>query len=138
VNQVFAHEVQIGSADCDPAGIVFYPQFLAMAEGAKDNWFARGLGHSRPELLSERRLSVEPDYVKCDFSAPVRTGDALNFELSVLEIGDDSVRIQLVGKRGAVEHLRITQTLAFVSLDTRLAVPVPADLRPRIEAYLAA
>ena len=137
MNKVFAHEVQVHSADCDPAGIVFYPQFLVMSDGAKDNWFARGLGHSRPELLSRRRLSVEPEEVRCDFSLPVRMGEALQFELSVLEIGDASVRIRIVGKRHTVEHLNITQTFAFVSLDTRRAVPVPEDLRPRIEEYLA-
>ena len=96
MNKVFAHEVRIHSADCDAAGIVFYPQFLMMTEGAKDDWFARGLGRSRRELLSERRLSVEPDEVRCDFSVPVRMGDTLNFELSVLAIDDASVRYFVV------------------------------------------
>ena len=138
MNKVFAHEVQVHSADCDPAGIVFYPQFLMMTEGAKDDWFAHGLGRSRLALLSENRLAVEPDEVRCDFSAPVRMGDALKLELSVLEVDETSLRIQILGKLKAVEHLRITQTIAFVSLDTRRAVAIPADLRPRIEEYLAA
>lgn len=137
VNKIFAHEVHVRTADCDPAGIVFYPQFLVMTDGAKDDWFAHGLGHSRPDLLSKRRLHVEPEKVSCQFSLPVRMGEALKFELSVLEINDDSVRIRIVGKRHTVEHLSITQTLAFVSLDTRRAVPVPEDLRPRIAEYLA-
>jgi 4-hydroxybenzoyl-CoA thioesterase len=137
VNKVFAHEVHVHTADCDPAGIVFYPQFLVMTDGTKDQWFARGLGHSRLELLSKRRLSVEPENVSCEFSLPVRMGEALKFELSVLEINDASIRIRIVGKRHTVEHLSITQTFAFVSLDTRRVVPVPEDLRPRIEEYLA-
>jgi 4-hydroxybenzoyl-CoA thioesterase len=137
VNKVFAHEVHVRTADCDPAGIVFYPQFLVMTDGTKDDWFARGLGHSRHDLLSKRRLHVEPEQVSCQFSLPVRMGEALNFELSVLEINDASVRIRIVGKRHTVEHLSITQTFAFVSLDTRCAVPVPEDLRPRIAEYLA-
>ena len=138
MNKVFAHEVLVNSADCDPAGIVFYPQFLMMTEGAKDDWFARGLGRSRLELLSANRLAVEPGQVRCDFLAPVRMGEALKLELSVLEVDETSLRIQILGKLKAVEHLRITQTIAFVSLDTRRAIPIPADLRPRIEEYLAA
>jgi len=137
VNKVFAHEVTIHTADCDPAGIVFYPQFLVMTDGTKDNWFARGLGHSRLELLSKRRLNVEPENVSCEFALPVHMGEALKFELSVLQINDASVRIRIVGKRHTVEHLSITQTFAFVSLDTRRVVPIPEDLRPRIEEYLA-
>jgi 4-hydroxybenzoyl-CoA thioesterase len=137
VNKVFAHDVHVQTADCDPAGIVFYPQFLVMADGVKDQWFARGLGHSRPELLSKRRLHVEPESVRCDFSLPVRMGEDLRFELSVLEIRDASVRIRIAGKRHTVEHLSIAQDFAFVALDTRRAVPIPADLRPRIEEYLA-
>lgn len=137
MNKVFAHEVHVHTADCDPAGIVFYPQFLVMTDGMKDDWFARGLGHSRLELLSRRRLHVEPENVSCEFSLPVRMGETLNFELSVQEISDASVRIRIVGKRHTVEHLSITQTFSFVSLDTRRVVPVPQDLRPRIREYLA-
>ena len=119
MNKVFAHEVQVNSADCDPAGIVFYPQFLMMTEGAKDNWFARGLGRSRLELLSERRLAVEPDEVRCDFSLPVRMGEALRFELSVLEVKDASVRIRIVGKR----HRRAIPVSGFSSGETGRAPP---------------
>ena len=137
MNKVFAHEVQVHTADFDPAGIVFYPQFLVMSDGTKDDWFARGLGHSRLELLSRRRLHVEPENVSCKFSLPLRMGEALRFELSVLKIDAASVRIRIVGRRHTVEHLSITQTFSFVSLDTRRAVPIPADLRPRIEEYLA-
>jgi len=137
VNKVFAHDVHVRTADCDPAGIVFYPQFLVMADGAQDQWFARGLGQSRLDLLARRRLNVEPESVRCDFSLPVRMGEALQLELSVLHVGDASVRIRIVGRRHTVEHLSITQTFAFVSVDTRRAVPVPADLRARIEEFLA-
>jgi 4-hydroxybenzoyl-CoA thioesterase len=137
VNRVFAHDVHVQTADCDPAGIVFYPQFLVMADGANDQWFARGLGHPRLELLTRRRLHVEPQEVRCDFALPVRMGEDLRLELSVLEIREASLRIRIAAKRHTVEHLSIAQTLAFVSLDTRRAVPIPADLRPRIEEYLA-
>jgi acyl-CoA thioesterase FadM len=34
------------------------------------------------------------------------------------------------------KHLEITQTIAFMDLATQKAVPVPEDLRPRIEQYL--
>jgi len=137
VNKVFTHEVHVHTADCDPAGIVFYPQFLVMTDAVKDDWFARALGRPRLELLSKRRLSVEPDAVRCEFSLPVRMGEELQFELSVLELNGTSVRIRIVGKRHTVEHLSITQTFSFVSLDTRRVVPVPEDLRPRIREYLA-
>lgn len=108
-----------------------------MTEGTKDNWFARGLGHSRLDLLSKRRLTIEPETVSCEFAIPVRMGETLKYELSVLKVNDSSVQIRIVGKRHTVEHLSITQTFAFVSLDSRRVVPVPEDLRPRIEEYLA-
>jgi len=137
VSKIFADEVLVHTADCDPAGIVFYPQFLVMTEGTKDNWFARGLGHSRLDLLSKRRLTIEPENVSCEFSIPVRMGEVLTYELSVLKINDPSIQIRIVGKRHTVEHLSITQTFAFVSIDTRRVVSIPEDLRSRIEEYLA-
>lgn len=136
MSKIFAHEVQVHTADCDPAGIVFYPQFLVMMDGTKDNWFARGLGSSRLDLLDKRRLTVAPQSVRCAFSLPVRMGEVLKFELSVLKIDDASVRIRTVGRRHTVEHVSITQTFSFVSRDTGRVVPVPADLRARIEEYL--
>jgi acyl-CoA thioesterase FadM len=34
------------------------------------------------------------------------------------------------------KHLDITQTIAFMDLATHKAIPIPEDLRPRIEEYL--
>ena len=30
-------------SDCDPAGIVFFPQYLVMLNGAVEQWFDEGL-----------------------------------------------------------------------------------------------
>jgi acyl-CoA thioesterase FadM len=64
-------------------------------------------------------------------------GDTLRFELSVLKLGNASVQLAYSGKKDGVEHLRMTQTIAFMALDSGNATPIPGDLRPRIEQYLA-
>ena len=76
--------------------------------------------------------------IASDFLKPLSMGDTLRFELTVLKAGNASVRLAYSGKKDGVEHLRITQTIAFVALDAGTATPIPTDLRPRIEEYLVA
>ena len=57
--------------------------------------------------------------------------------MRVLKAGNASLQLAYTGKKDGVEHLRMVQTIAFMALDGGSATPIPADLRPRIEEYLA-
>jgi acyl-CoA thioesterase FadM len=63
-------------------------------------------------------------------------GDMLRFELRVPKMGNASVQLAYSGTKDGVEHLKIQQTIVFMALDAGHAVPIPEDLRPRIEEYL--
>ena len=63
-------------------------------------------------------------------------GDTLRFELCVPKLGNASLQLAYTGKKDGVEHLKIQQTIVFMALDTGRAMPIPEDLRPRIEEYL--
>jgi 4-hydroxybenzoyl-CoA thioesterase len=136
--QVFVHDQLIRFSHCDPAGIVYYPAFLDLAHATKEDWFAYGLGYSHFDLIAHRRIGTPTVNLQCDFSRAVEMGSTLRYELRVLRVGASSVQYSLTGKVGGEECLHILQTIAFMDLDQRRAVPIPEDLRPRIEAFLAA
>lgn len=136
MNQVYVHEQLIRFSHCDPAAIVYFPRFFDLAHSTMEDWFAQGVGFSLPELIINRRIGTPTVSIHGDFVKPLRMGDTLKFELSVTKLGNASVNLQYLGSKDDMEHLRIVQTLVFMDLDAGRAVPIPADVRPRIEAFL--
>jgi 4-hydroxybenzoyl-CoA thioesterase len=137
LNQVYTHDQLIRFSHCDPAGIVYFPRFFDLAHATMEDWFAHGLRQPLPDLIRDRRIGTPTVTVQCDFAKPLRMGDTLRFELRVLKLGNASVQLGYSGKKDGVEHLRLTQTIAFMALDAGTATAIPPDLRPRIEEYLA-
>lgn len=136
--EVFLHDQLVRFSHCDPAGIVYYPAFLDLAHATKEDWFTQGLGYSHFSLMRERNLGTPTVNLQCDFFHTVEMGDTLRFELRMVKVGGSSMQYELLGKVGDVECLKILQTVVFMHLHTRKAVPIPPDLRPRIEEYLPA
>lgn len=136
MNEVFIQDHLIRFAHCDPAAIVYFPDFFDLAHATMEDWLREGVGSALPELIRRRRIGTPTVNIQCDFIKPLQMGEVLRFELRVLKVGGASVRLQYIGKRGEVECLRIGQTIVFMNLDTQSAVSIPEDLRPRIERYL--
>jgi 4-hydroxybenzoyl-CoA thioesterase len=134
--KVFVSDHLIRFSHCDPAGIVYFPEFFDLAHATMEDWFREGLRQPLPDLIRDRRVGTPTVAVQCDFLKPLRMGDTLRFELRVLKAGSASVQLAYSGKKDGSEHLRITQTIAFMALDAGVATPIPDDLRPRIEEYL--
>jgi len=136
MNQVFIHDQLIRFSHCDPATIVYFPRFFDLAHCTMEDWFAQGVGVALPELINTRRVGTPTVSVHCDFIKPLRMGETLRFELRVTKLGNASANLEYRGLKDGGEHLRIYQTLVFMDLDAARAVPIPEDIRPRIEAYL--
>jgi 4-hydroxybenzoyl-CoA thioesterase len=45
-------------SDCDPAGIVFYPQYFVMFNGLVEDWFDDGLQIGYERLVAQRRIGL--------------------------------------------------------------------------------
>ena len=53
----FAKERQMRFSDCDPAGIVFYPQYFIMFNALVEDWIdALDIGYRR--LIVDRRVGL--------------------------------------------------------------------------------
>jgi 4-hydroxybenzoyl-CoA thioesterase len=138
MSEVFVHEQRVRFSHCDPAGIVYFPEFLDLAHATMEDWFREGLGHPLPQLIRERRIGTPTVSIQCEFLKPLSMGDMLRYELRVARLGRASLQLRYSGKKDGVEHLRIAQTIVFMSLNTNSAVPIPDDLRVKMERYLDA
>lgn len=128
---------RIRFSDCDPAGIVFYPQYFVMFNGLLEDWVDGPLGIGFAELVSRRRIGLPTVRLEADFRAVSRFGDDVVLSLAVDRLGGRSLTLDLRCTAAADGELRmaVRQVIVTTSLDTHKAVEVPADLRAAIEQH---
>lgn len=125
-------------AHCDPGGIVYFARFFNMFDAALEDWFSEGLDCPLgSDLVAKRNLSTPSLVIGCEFRRACRLGERLDFDLWPTQLGRSSMRLALSGKVGAEERLRVSWTLCLVSRETWKAVPIPDDLRARMERFVA-
>ncbi len=115
-------------ADCDPAGIVFFPQYLVMLNTQVEQWFDDGLGIAYAGLIGARRVGLPTVRLEVDFTAVSRHGDALRLQLQPLQLGRTSMHVEHTFWGGEELRLRARQVLVCTSLETHRPQPWPEDI----------
>ena len=135
-------EFDVEFGDCDPAQIVFYPNFLRWMDAASRRYFsAAGVPpwHRRPERLQDGIIGTPIVDVQVRFIAPATYGDRIAIESSVVEWGN--------GKSFVMKHvIRRGESVLAEGREVRVfarqhpedpariqAVPVPPAIRSRCE-----
>lgn len=122
-------------ADCDPAGIVFFPNYFRILNGVVEDWWAH-LGKPWTELISLRRVGTPTVRLETEFVQPSNFGDVLNFHLSVEKLGNTSLVLHHVVRGADAVRMRARQVLVATSLDTHKAIPWPDDVRQAIQRFM--
>lgn len=130
----FRRERLIRFSDCDPAGIVFYPQYFVMLNALVEDWITEDFGIGYRALVMERRIGLPTVRLEADFTAVSRMGDRVALLLEVERLGTRSLTLALrcEGADGA-PRMAMRQVLVATSLETHRAIALPADLRAAIE-----
>jgi 4-hydroxybenzoyl-CoA thioesterase len=133
--QVFTSKRRVRFADCDAAGIVFFPRYLEMLNGAVEDWFAGPLSLSFSELHLDRGESVPTAALEARFAAPSRLEDELDLFLSVVRIGRTSLRLRHRIEAAGELRLEAIQTLVRVGRSMK-PEPWTDELRARMALFL--
>ena len=133
--QVFTVRRRVRFADCDAAGIVFFPRYFEMLNGVVEDWFGGPLGVSFRELHLERHASVPTAAVEARFMAPSRLEDDLTFSLTVTKLGGASCGLRHRITSGDQLRFEATQTIVHVGASLK-PEPWPEPLRARIVPFL--
>lgn len=130
----FTRERLIRFSDCDPAGIVFYPQYFVMFNGLVEDWVEEGLGVGFRKLVIDRRIGLPTVRLEADFRAVSQMGDKVLLQLRVERLGSRSISLdsRCTSADGGELRMQMKQVLVTTSLETHQAVEVPADLREAI------
>lgn len=139
VGHSFQTEVLVRFADCDPAGIVFYPRFLEMFNNLVEDWCRDGLKWSFDEIVIQRGWGLPTVHLEVDFIVPSRLGEVLTATLYLRSIGTSSMNadIVLAGPDGA-PRVRGKVVLVLMDRRTTKALAIPDEQRRVIEPYVIA
>ena len=155
----FERTIRIRFGHCDPAGIVFYPQYLVLLNGLIEDWLDApahegGLGLGYADVIGRRRVGLPTVRLECDFRAVSRMGEDVVFGLEVERLSSRSLTLA-IDVRGPEANpntpsapgtpapasvtpparVQARVVLVTTSLDHHGAIPLPEDLRAAVRAF---
>jgi 4-hydroxybenzoyl-CoA thioesterase len=133
------HQVTIEWGHCDPAGIVYFPNYFTYFDSSTNALFLRALGFNKYEMLKVYDIVGIPLVdVQARFIVPSVFGDVVTIESTVEEIKRSSFRMR--------HRLLRAETLAVEGHETRVWVgrdradpqklkgrPIPPDVVARLQ-----
>jgi len=134
--QAFTTERKIRFSHCDPAGIVYFVNFFDMVSGAVEDWFGEAIGFTFNEMHIQRRVGFPIVNTGCEFFRPCHLGDRLELELAIAGLGNSSIEFAVTGRVAGDEKFRARHKVALMSLDSQRAMPIPEDMRERMQPYV--
>jgi acyl-CoA thioesterase FadM len=132
---VWRNALAIHFGHCDPAGIVYTPQYFHLFNTVLEGWYGQALGISYYELIGVRRTGLGYAHASADFATPARMGETLEVAVIVEAVGRSSVTLVLHAFKDELECARARFVTVVTSLVDHRAMPVPDDLRAAFEAY---
>jgi 4-hydroxybenzoyl-CoA thioesterase len=131
----FVRPHRIRFSECDPAGIVFYPQYFVLFNDLLEAWIDSLLPSGFKGWILERRFGLPTVRLEADFKVVSRMGDDVDLSLAVERLGGRSITLRLAchGLDGGL-RMQVLQTVVTTSLATHGAIPVPDELRAAIVA----
>ena len=88
--------------------------------------------------MGARNLSIPTLAIRAEFLRASRLGETLEFVLWPTRLGRSSIGLALSGGAAGAERLRALWTICTASREAFRSVPIPEDLRARIERLVPA
>ena len=129
---IFEKRHRIRFADCDPAGIVFYPRYFEMINGTVEDWFDDGLGYGFQQMIVEDGFGVPAAHIDVDFKAASKLDDWLVFALSVVDVRRSSIKLTMEARCDGETRLIANMVLVYINS----AKHAPARLPDTIKAKM--
>lgn len=134
----FETGVKVRFADVDPAGIVFYPRYFEMLNGAVEDWFAQSLGLDFKTMHLDQHIGTPTVKLTVDFLSPSELGDMLTIRITPQKVGRSSCAILVVFSGDGRDRLRAEVVLVCMDLKTQRSMAWPETVRARMDAGLIA
>lgn len=128
---------QVDWGDCDPAGIVFYPNYFRWMDSAFHGLTAAA-GFDQAGLQRDFGLQGTPLIdAACAFRAPARAGEELEIEVVLTRIGKSGISLAYGFRRAEILVAEGRESRVFVRRTEQgiETAEIPPALRPALEAF---
>jgi acyl-CoA thioester hydrolase len=128
----FSARTRVGFSDTDAQGIVYYGRYNPYFDLARVEYL---------RMLGQLHREANGDFVMrandVEYFAPARFDDELEIYVRVSRVGRTSVTFEFSAHKIPEDILMVTahQTLVYVDLEERQALPVPDDYRARVVEF---
>lgn len=125
----FTRPHKIHFSECDPAGIVFYPQYFVMFNNLLERWVDELIPEGFAGYILDQRFGLPTVHLEAEFKAVSRMGDNVQLELQVERIGRKSITLrQSCTSLSGELRMQVTQTYVTTSLETHQSIAIPEAL----------
>jgi 4-hydroxybenzoyl-CoA thioesterase len=139
----FITEKQVRFHHCDPAGIVFYPQFFYLLHEVQEDFLAH-IGFPEHALI-RAGTGIPIVDLKTEFLGMCRHGDHLTLSLELTRIGNTSIGMQYEihggphrDEKTRALKLRAHGVVVYSEVPNGKAIAIPEDLRSALSLFLKA
>ena len=135
MSKTVVYEVEIMFGDCDPAGIVFFPNYSKWMDASSLNFFVKcGVPTWRELVKTTGNIGTPLLEINTKFMRPATYGERIQIHTSIQEWRDKVVIQKHVVMRGDTVLCEGFETRAFCikhpeDPDRIKAIPVPADIK---------
>src|SRR2546430_8436837 len=125
----FSARTRVGFSDTDAQGIVYYGRYNPYFDLARVEYL-RAIGQLHRDSGGQFVMRAND----VEYFAPARFDDELEIYARVSRIGRTSITFQFAAYKMPEDMLMVTahQTLVYVDLEERKALPVPDDYRAAV------
>ena len=124
-------EIQFG--DCDPAGIVYYPNYFRFFDNATAALVSAALGMNKRAWLEAYGIAGIPMVdTGANFVRPARFGDVVEIRSEITELGRSSFSVRHVLSNGGEVAVEASEKRVWVVKDAAgniKSAPLPDDVR---------
>jgi 4-hydroxybenzoyl-CoA thioesterase len=135
MKKTIVYSVNVMFGDCDPAGIVFFPNYLKWMDASSLNFFIQcGVPPWRELVKTTGIIGTPLLEINTKFQRPATYGETLQVHTSIEEWRDKVFIHRHIVKRGDALLCEGTEVRAFCmrqadNLDRITAIPIPTDIK---------
>jgi 4-hydroxybenzoyl-CoA thioesterase len=136
---MFSHrmDIEIEFGDCDPAGIVYFPNYYRFFDNATAHLVSTALGMNKRQWTAQHDIAGIPVVdVKTSFRSPSRFGDRVRIESRIVSVGRSSFVVGHQLMNGDVLGVEGEEVRVWIGKEGDRLKPlaIPDDVRSALEA----
>lgn len=135
----YTKEHRIRFSECDPAGIVFYPQYFVMFNNLLEAWVDSMVVDGFNGVIAKHKVGMPTVHLNANFRSISQMGDDVILSLGITKLGSRSIQLHLqcIGQDGVL-RMEVEQVIVTTSLVTHEAIEIPDLLRTPMQNYVVA